>query len=171
MVNYEFLLDGGDLRSTGKSNEVVSCIKTQRDFDKLFDCLYHHNRLVVMRAADAIEKITIPKPEYLIPHKIDVLNLCHHAQNKELIWHLAQLLPRLNLTVSELTKVWNILINWSLNTRNSRIVRVNAIQSLYELTKNNKTFTNKYIGILQSVESENIPSLNARIKKLRLLIG
>lgn len=62
MMQLEKILAGGDLRSIGKSNSVAGKIKTQNDFDKLFECLFHKDRHVVMWAADAIEKITIHNP-------------------------------------------------------------------------------------------------------------
>jgi hypothetical protein len=46
-----------------------------------------------MRAADAIEKITLQHPEYLVKYKDDLLELCYVAKHKELKWHLALLIP------------------------------------------------------------------------------
>jgi hypothetical protein len=51
-------LTGGDLRSIGRSNEIVSSIKNQKEFDILFELLFSSDRILVMRAADAIEKVT-----------------------------------------------------------------------------------------------------------------
>ena len=56
MKSLEEILSGGDLRSIGKSNSLVQTIRTQADFDELFNLLFHSNRVVVMRAADSIEK-------------------------------------------------------------------------------------------------------------------
>jgi len=68
---------------------------SQHDFDELFKLLFHADRLIVMRAADMIEKITVRDSLYLTSHKIEIFDLCEIAQNKELKWHLALLLPRL----------------------------------------------------------------------------
>ncbi len=62
-------LDGGDLRTIVGANKVVSLIKTQSNFDKLFQYLFSNDRLIIMRTADAIEKITTKHPEYLTKHK------------------------------------------------------------------------------------------------------
>jgi len=56
-INFLKELTGGDLRSIGAVNNIVSFIITQVQFDELFSGLFHQNRLVVMRTADAIEKL------------------------------------------------------------------------------------------------------------------
>jgi hypothetical protein len=48
------LLSGGDLRSIAQSNKVVDLVQDQEDFDKLFQFLFHEDRLVVMRAAPSL---------------------------------------------------------------------------------------------------------------------
>ena len=58
MNRFEKILSGGDLRSIGQSNSVALTGLSKEDFNELFDCLFSKNRVVVMRAADAIEKIS-----------------------------------------------------------------------------------------------------------------
>lgn len=169
MPEFEKILSGGDLRSIGNNGSVIRKIHGQKEFDILFKCLFHENRIVVMRAADAIEKITCNDPNYLYCHKDEVIDLCNRAIDKELKWHLALLLPRLQLTNQELRLVWDILKKWGLDKTNSRIVRVNSIQGLFEVTKLNTYFNKEFNLIIVKLESENIPSINARIKKLRKL--
>src|SRR6185369_7114070 len=101
MPEFEKILSGGDLRSIGNSNSVILKIKNQSDFDGLFKYLFHKDRIVVMRSADSIEKITINNPKYLTKHRKEIIGLCNVAKDKELKWHLALLLPRLNLESNE----------------------------------------------------------------------
>ena len=56
---------GGDLRSIGQVNDIIENIDNQAKFDELFKCLFHKERIIIMRAADAIEKITIKNPLFL----------------------------------------------------------------------------------------------------------
>lgn len=158
---------GGDLRSIGNVQEVITAIQNQEDFDQLFNLLFYKDRIVVMRAADAIEKITISNPGYLQNHYKQVINLCAMAQHKELLWHLALLLPRLPLEGNTFNTVWLILRQWVFDQHNSRIVRVNAIQGLFELTKLQGKNAKDFKFILQELEKENIPSINSRIRKIK----
>ena len=160
-------LSGGDLRSIGKSNSVAAKVKTQKDFDDLFKCLYHHDRIVVMRAADCIEKITSAKATYLTKYKMEILDLSRTSTDKELVWHLAQLIPRLNLNGNDFKEAWKILSRWALDKSCSRIVRVNSLEALSHLVQRNDSALKQFSDILSELEQEKIPSIKARIKRIK----
>jgi hypothetical protein len=162
------LLNGGDLRSISGSNEVAMLIHSQNDFDVLFDFLNDSSRIIVMRAADSIEKVSRRHSVYLDKHKTALLGMIADATDKELKWHLAQLVPRLKLDDDEKNNAFEIFKRWLLNENESNIVRVNSIQALYELSYNSKSSKKSFDEILISIEKENIPSINARIRKLKL---
>jgi len=161
-------LAGDDLRSLGKSSEILSLIRDQYSFDKLFTYLYNNDRAIVMKTIDLIEKISLEHKEYLQKYKLEILNMSNDAVDIELKWHLAQILVRLEYTKAEIKIVLKILIKWILDKKESKIVRVNSLQSLYEITKSNNEYQNVLIKIVKQIRKENISSLNARIKKLGL---
>lgn len=160
------LLTGGDLRSIGRSNEVVRQIKNQNDFDNLFQYLFHENRIVAMRAADVIEKVTLANGKYLNKHKTKIIELCRSNPNKEVRWHLALLVSRLSLSKNEFAEIWELLSSWALDKKESRIVRVNSIQALFNLLQKNKQVLEDFDLITTTLGKENIPSINARLRKL-----
>jgi len=160
-------LSGGDLRSIGKYYSIVAKVKTQEAFDELFKCMHYPDRVVVMRTADCVEKITATIPAYLEDHKREILELSKSSVDKELVWHLAQIIPRLNLAGGDFKKAWNILCRWALDKSGSRIVRVNSIAGLCDLAQGRVSEMNKLTKILAELEQENIPSLTARIKRLK----
>jgi hypothetical protein len=161
-------LDGGDLRTIAGANKIVSLIKTQDDFDKLFQYLFSADRLIIMRTADAIEKITTKHPEYLKKHKQEIIDLMNTAKDKEFKWHLALIVARLNLTTDELGIIWQKLSNWAKDKKESKIVRVNSIQSLFDLVKKNPELKRDFDLTIQEIVAENIPSINARLRKLNI---
>ena len=167
MINFEKELDGDDLRSIGNANKIVSLVRDQSSFDQLFRLLFHAKRQIVMRAADAIEKITIQHPEYLTPYKKELFEISLHDNKIELKWHLAQLLPRLELSKPERRKAWEILFEWASNKNESKIVRVNALQGLDILVPIMTEQKQELIDLVASIYKENVPSINARIRKLR----
>jgi len=164
-------LKGGDLRSIADVNKVVSIIKTQENFDELFQYLFTNDRLVVMRTADAVEKITLQKPEYLTEYKQDIINLINTSVDKELKWHLALISSRLDLSTEEIGTVWNKLTQWAKDKKESKIVRVNSIQTLFDLVKKNKELKKDFDLTILGIEAENIPSINARLRKLKIKTG
>jgi hypothetical protein len=159
-------LQGGDLRSIADVDQLIPLIKTQKTFDELFSCLDSDDRLIVMRAADAIEKITRDHPEYLDSHKIRLIRLLNTARDKELKWHLVLLIPRIDLNSKELGQVWNKLYIWAKDKKGSRIVRVNSLQALYELSEKYRELKKDFEFTAQEVKTEGIPSINARLKML-----
>ncbi|HLL42904.1 MAG TPA: hypothetical protein VK369_07180 [Segetibacter sp.] len=167
MTDLINLLRGGDLRSIGQSDTVVQLINNQEQFDELFKLLFHSDRKIVMRSADSIEKISLNNKGYLKKHKEEILELCLKAEDKELKWHLALLVSRLPLTDIELREVWELLARWAKNRNESKIVRVNSLQALFTLLPKDDKLKDDFKFLLSGVERERIPSLNARIKKLK----
>ena len=166
MIDIESYLTGGDLRSTGNVQALLPLIQTQADFDALFAYMLVTDRLLVMRAADAVEKITRDTPHYLDSHSPELLNFFTSARDIELQWHIALLASRLELDTDSLTFVWERLSEWALTTGGSRIVRVNALQSLHDLTEKHPEYQSSCADIFQTVQQENIPSINARLRRL-----
>lgn len=166
MKQFVKLLSGGDLRSIGRSNEAVLKVRNEDDFDELFKCLFYKDRIVRMRSADAISKIALRYPSYILRHKADLMDLCCTVNDKELKWHLAFLVPKLNLTDKEKEIVWQRLLGWVLDTEESKIVRVNSLQALFEIAEKDNFYSKDFELVTNQIKKENIPSLNARIKKL-----
>ncbi len=160
-------LSGGDLRSIGNADTVAKQVRSQEQFDELFEALFHEDRLIVMRAADAVEKVTRTRQSYLGRHKQAMFSLLGSAIDKELKWHLALMISRLKLTKSELGRVWTTLTSWALDSDESRIVRVNSIQSLWELSEHSPDLKRAFELVKGQLEREEIPSIRARIRKLQ----
>lgn len=160
-------LQGKDLRSTGNVDELIALIQSQEGFNELFSFLNSSDRIVVMRTADAMEKISRAHPEFLQPHKNALVDFLESACDKEFKWHLAQMVSRLNLSADELGRVWNKLSIWATDRKESRIVRVHSLQSLCDLMSRDKNLEQDFELTLKQVSTENIPSIIARTKKLR----
>jgi len=164
---FSELLLGGDLRKLRSNHKAVEAVYDQASFDELFGLIFHHERPLVMRAADAVEKITLRHPAYLNPHKAQLMAVFKSADHKELKWHMAQLLPRVELSGTELNEVWHILSYWVRNSNESKIVRVNALQGLYDLSRQHVDRQAEFNTVVADLEHELIPSLQARIHKLK----
>lgn len=167
MGNWASYLKGGDLRSIGKVENLIPLVQNQATFDKLFKYLHSGDRLVVMRAADAIDKVTVNKPEFLSKHKKNIVQFLSTATDKEFKWHLALLIPRLILSDKELEETWDKLSKWAKDKEESKIVRVNSLQSLFNLARQHTEYEGEFQLISEQIKSENIPSITARLKKLK----
>ena len=69
-------LRGGNLRSIGRSNEIVAAIKENPMLiEEVFPGLHDRDPVLKARAADVTEKATRKKPELLIHHKSKIVRV------------------------------------------------------------------------------------------------
>jgi len=160
-------LAGGDFRSIGKSNEVVKAVLLNpRLFDSVFSGLLEDDPLVRMRAADALEKISKQKPEWLQKFKKTILGRIALIKQQEVQWHVAQIIPRLKLSESDLIKVRKILDTY-LKTTSSNIVRLMSLQALADLALQGRIGKDDAIRVIEQYTSKvNTPSVLARSRTL-----
>lgn len=159
------LLRGGDRRSIGKSNHVARLILSDpRGFPELFKCLWDEDPVVSMRAADAAEKITVTQPELLKSHKQELLGLLDEAEQIELRWHLALMVPRLELSGPERARAAAALQRY-LQDRSS-IVKAFALQGLVDLARQDARLREPAKRILEESLRTGTAAMKARARKL-----
>lgn len=159
-------LSGGDRRSIGKVDKVVSQIlKDTSLFDELFNGLYHANDVVRMRSADAIEKISRTNPELLKPYKTKIINDISKSLQQELRWHLAQIFPRLKLTDKQKQQVVSTLLSY-FKDDNSIIVKTFSLQALFDLSINDDPLNKTVLLLAKQACKTGKPALQSRAKKL-----
>jgi hypothetical protein len=165
--NILALLEGGDRRSIGRSNEVAAIVtRNPRLFPRLISGLWSEDPLVRMRAADAAEKITRKNRDLLRPYKKELLGLMADATDQELRWHLAVMIPRLPLNAAEQLRTISIL-NIYLEDRSS-IVKTFALQGLADLAQVDSGIRPTVIELLREAIRTGTPAMKARSRKLLL---
>jgi hypothetical protein len=161
------LLEGKDRREIGRSDEVAAVVtKNPRLFPRLMAGLWSEDRLLRMRAADAAEKVTRKKPGLLSPYKKELLGLMADAEEQELRWHLAVMVPRCVLNVKE-RQLATSLLNRYLEDRSS-IVRTFALQGLADLAQGDPALRPAVIELLRESTRSGTPAMKARGRKLLL---
>jgi hypothetical protein len=159
------LLKGGDRRSIGRANEVAATIaKTPRLFAELISNLWSENPVARMRAADAVEKVSRDQPQLLQPHKQELLGLMAEARQQELRWHLAAMIPKLQLTPADRAKAADALAAF-LDDRSS-IVKTLALQGLADLAAQDPRMREGVIEKLREATRGGTPEMKARSRKL-----
>jgi hypothetical protein len=165
--NILALLEGGDRRSIGRSDEVASLVvKDARLFPELIAGLWSGDPLVRMRGADATEKVTRSNPEFLQPYKKELLGSMAETKQQELRWHLAAMIPRLPLNARE-RQLAVSLMNGYLDDRSS-IVKTSALQGLADLAQDDTSLRLKVIELLRESSRTGTPAMKARSRKLLL---
>jgi len=156
-------LEGGDLRS--KADEIAEEISGNSElFEEVFEGLFNDDPVVRMRSADALEKASRRNRSLLEPLKERLINEASKIKQKEVQWHVAQMLSYIYLTENELEQVIKILDEYL--ESDSRIVVVNSLQTLTELAAVNEKIRPIAITQIGSLMKTGAPSIVSRGKKL-----
>jgi len=169
MNNLVEKLRGGDRRSIGRSGEVAREISSNAKlFAQVFAAMLGPNPITRMRAADAIEKASALRPQLLQPHKHAILKKVALIPQQEVRWHLAQILPRLDLTPKERDHAVSILFDY-LEDKSS-IVKTFAMQALADLAQNDSRLRKRILRILEFLTANGTPAMRARGRKLDAIL-
>ena len=163
-------LRGGDRRSIGRSNEVAREISNNpKLFAQVVAAMRNSNPVIRMRAADAIEKASARNPKLLQPHKRIVLKKIAAIPQQEVRWHIAQIIPRLQLTPKELDHAVSILFDY-LDDKSS-IVKTFAMQALADLAQQDSRLRKRIVPILEFLSANGTPAMRARGRKLLAILN
>jgi tagatose-1,6-bisphosphate aldolase len=169
-MNIVEALSGGDRRSIGRSNEVAAYALAHRSaVPELVAALEHQDAVVRMRAADALEKLSVRKAEWLTPHAGAILAAAGRRQDQEICWHAAQVLPRLDLDAAQ--HGMSVTLLRDLLAHRSRIVRASALAGLVDLSQRDPALRDQAAALVRKASMSGIPSLEARARKLLRRLG
>lgn len=159
------MLEGGDRRSIGRANEaVVRVLETPSLIDVLFKGMAGDDPLLAMRCADAAEKASAARPDLLQPHKRALLGPLARSEQKEIRWHVAPMLARLELTAAERKRAVDILLGYT-NDRSS-IVKTLAMQALVDLALRDASLRAEVLRHVGELVVTGTPAMKARGRKL-----
>ncbi len=159
------MLEGGTLRSLGNSADAVALVSARpEEFPSLIEFLWDADPVVRMRAADAAEKITRERPELLQPYRRELLGLLEEAQQQELRWHLALMVPRMKLSSSDSRRVYEGLCVYLAGQ--GSIARTLALQGMADLAANHPELRDEVIEQLQMATRSGTAAMKARARNL-----
>ncbi len=159
------LLRQGDRRTTGKVAAVVrTVLRDPKLTSSLVECAFDPDAAIRMRAADALEKLSRERVYELQPYTAVLLGLFEETEQQELCWHLAVLLPRLNLNARERRRTGQVLLR-CMDSRSS-IVKTFALQGLADLTVREPSLIPLVHDLLMSAGRNGTPAMKARSRKL-----
>jgi len=159
-------LIGGDLRSIGRAEEVVEDILQNPSlFAEVFEGMLHDDPRVRMRSADALEKVSKIRPEFLQPFKNRLINEVSEVQQQEVRWHVAQMISYLELTKSDMKNIMTILFSY-IDSSKSNIVKVFSLQTLADIAIKDSSIKPKAIEKLKQMVKIGNPAVVNKCNKL-----
>jgi HEAT repeat protein len=163
-------LEGGDRRSIGRVNEVVAqVLRDPSLFAVLFRGMLGDDPVVRMRSADAAEKISAQHPHLLQEHRAVLLSEIAHSEQQEVRWHVAQMLPRLELTQEEQETAVEILLHYL--DDDSKIVKTFSMQALADFAQTDASLRSRVVPLLEELTETGSPAVKSRGRKLLRMLA
>ncbi len=156
--------------SSGRVAEVAAFVLAQSKREQpkrvaqLVECLWDEDVGVVLRAADALEKLSQVLPSALDVWKAPLLGLLAEATQNKLRWSLALIVPRLTLTLPECRRAAKTLQSYIDDP--SSIVKTCALQGLADLTRQDRSLLPEVVDLLRIHSRSGTPAMRARGRML-----
>ncbi len=168
--HFPHLLLGRKLR-TDRQQRIQESVEDQASFDELFRLVFHNEKLVAQRAMRAVIQLVKQNPEFLQAHAEHLLKLLRSPDHKEIKGLIIELIPKLELTLTDAESVWHILTYLALNQNEQRMIRTHALQSLYELTLQHYSFRFELSATLNALAADLTPSIHAKVLRIKMLLS
>lgn len=158
-------LQGTDRRSIGRVGEVVRKVLDEPGlFGVVFEGMLADDPVIRMRCADAVEKITLEHPEYLLPYKQRLFQQVSKIDQQEVRWHVAQLFSRMELSRRERHILVRILQDY-LGDK-SKIVKTFAMQALADIAEQDIQLRAGIVKQIEKLTRIGSPAMKSRGRKL-----
>jgi hypothetical protein len=158
-------LSGGDRRSIGKADRVVEKIlKTPSLLTDVVSGFTHDDPVVRMRCADVAEKVSVVHPDWLQPHRRALVSFAELVQEKEVRWHMAQMLPRLKLSAARRRAVIALLFKYL--DDGSAIVKTFSMQALFDMSESDAVLRARVLPVIEAALETGSGAMRSRARKL-----
>lgn len=159
-------LQKGDLRTTGAVDSVVKQVLGAPSLvEELLSGLTNAEAGVRMRAADALEKVAREDSTLIRDHAAHLLDIAENSTQKEVQWHMAQIISYLPLTHAHMLRARRLLERY-FEESTSKIVQTFALQSLYDLAMRDDRLIPHVMVLLKKAEESNAFAVKTRARKL-----
>lgn len=167
--SFEEMLTGGHPNSLGRTIEVVDIVLANPTrLSDLYNCYFSADEIVRLRTSNAIKRISLENPEWLIPYIDKFISEISNIDQPSAQWTLANLFQTLSAFMSEVqrnnaTKI----LQKNLETCTDWIVLNNTMESLSQWAKNDSALKEWLFPHLERLAHDPRKSVAGRAKKIK----
>lgn len=166
-VDVMNLLDDDNQRTVAHVDQVVRRMINSPDFvPVIIGCMTNRHRGLAMRAADSLEKFSLSHATKLQPFTDSLIEILQHQSQKEVRWHLAQILPRLKLSDEQLQIAMKVWVE-DFYQSPSNILQVMSLQAVHDIAGVYAPAGKKLNQLLDDALEKGAPAIKARARRLR----
>lgn len=165
VISLRKKLGCGDRRSIGRVPAVVRQVtRSPALVSELVDALADSDAVVRMRAADALEKLTAARPDLARGFTSHLVRVAATADQQEVRWHIAQIMPRLPLTARQRARCARAFRVYLRDK--SSIVRTCALDALAELAAADPRLRWEVEALLEEALRVGTSAMRARARRI-----
>lgn len=165
----DMLAVGGKTNSLGRAAEVVDAVLNDKSrLDELYNCVFHDDAWVRMRAIDSLEKVCRIRPDWIEPYIDKFQKDLATSTQASIQWHLAEIFGEIRLTPDQKRFAVNWLAQLLSTVDIDWIVAANSMKTLVGFT-NDGAFPKEKMIILLNIQQNH--KSNAVIKRANKLLS
>lgn len=167
--SFEEMLTGGHPNSLGRTIEVVDIVlaNSTRLLD-LYNCYFSADEIVRLRTSNAIKRISLENPEWLIPYIDKLISEISNINQPSAQWTLANLFQTLSDFMSESQRNDSKrILQKNLETYTDWIVLNNTVDTLSKWAKKDSTLKEWLLPHLERLAHDPRKSVAGRAKKIQ----
>lgn len=161
------LIGDENQRTVAYVDQIIQHMIDSPDFvSVIIGCMTNRHRGLAMRAADGLEKFSLQHTTGLQPFADDLIEILQNQSQKEVRWHLAQILPRLKLSDEQMRIVLKIWIE-DFYKSPSNIVQAMSLQAVHDIADVYVPAGKKLNQLIDDALEKGAPAIKARARRLR----
>lgn len=160
------LLAKGDKRTVENVDKALRMLEADPELlATILVCMSDKSDGLAMRAADCLEKFSRRHAKLLQPHIKRLIAILQSMPQKEVRWHLAQILPRLPLSEEDLHDATVIWIK-DFYEHSSSIVRAASLQAVFDVAVTSEEAEKVRGDMITFALQNGTPAMQARARRL-----
>lgn len=158
---------GGKLNTLGRAAEVVQIVlDDQSRLDELFDCIFHEDAWLRMRAIDSFEKVCRVHPDWIVPYVDRLLTDVAAIDQASIHWHLAEIFAQVELTPRQRRLAINLMTRNISTNQADWIVASNTMKTLADYVQAGHIENVDLIPLLEIQQTHHSAAVIKRATKL-----
>jgi len=168
LESFESILAvGGKMNTLGRAAEVVQAVlKDKTRLDELFNCLFHEDAWLRMRAIDSLEKVCREHPEWLKPYIERLLGEVAEIDQASIQWHLAEIFAAVELTDDQRRRAITLMKRNIASNEVDWIVASNTMMALAKFVESGYLPANELMPLLKVQQHHRSKAVVRRAEKL-----
>lgn len=160
------LLRKGDKRTVHTVDMVVEfALNNTEEIPSILNSMRSDDPGLAMRAADAIQKIFVLQPTLIRPYVSDLFDILTVCDQKEIRWHLAQILPGLPMTAIQTHHAAEIWLK-DFYSSESSIVKTFSMQAIFDVSNRSPILKSYFDDMAKYALDKGTPAMKSRAKAL-----